>query len=99
MKHFLGLVLLLITLTAAYAQKDSTQPQPVTPVQPAKKDWSKVDLSHRANDHFMVQIAYDGWLNKPDTLISAGISRSFNFYFVYDFPFKTDPHLSVGAGI
>lgn len=99
MKHFLGLVLALITLTAAHAQKDSTQRQPAAPVQPAKKDWSKIDLSHRANDHFMVQIAYDGWLNQPDTLTSAGISRSFNFYFMYDFPFKTDPHLSVGAGI
>ncbi len=104
MKQFFIFILALVTISTAYAQKKDTtvvqQPtQAVPPVQPKKKDWSKLDLAHRANDHFMVQFGYDAWLNKPDTLSSVGISRSFNFYFMYDFPFKTDPRLSVGAGI
>ena len=106
MKQFLVLTVVLVSLTAAFGQKkDSTTVQPgaatstSTNVTPKKKDWSKIDLSHRANDHFMVQIGYDNLAAKPDTLTTAGISRSFNFYFMLDFPFKTDPRLSVGAGL
>ena len=101
MKQFFIFILAFVTITTAYAQKDTTKlpVQPVNPTPQKKKDWSKIDLSHRANDHFMVQIGYDNWLNKPDTLHTVGISRSFNFYFMFDFPFKTDPRLSVGAGI
>jgi hypothetical protein len=105
MKHFFVFILAFCTITAAFAQKkDTTIVQPAAPVpvpveQPKRKDWSKIDLSHRANDHFMVQMAYDGWAGKPDTLSTTGISRSFNFYFMLDFPFKTDPRLSVGAGL
>ncbi len=86
MKQFFVCILALTTLSTAYAQKkDSTiqkrdsmaVKQPTTkPVTPQKKDWTKIDLSHRANDHFMVQIGYDGWLNKPDTLESAGVWAS-----------------------
>jgi len=101
MKQFLIFILAFSTVTTAFAQKKDTTlvQQPATTVQPIKKDWSKVDLSHRAADHFMVQIGYDNWLGKPDTLSSTGISRSFNFYFMLDFPFKTDPRLSVGVGL
>ena len=37
----------------------------------------------------------------PDSINTRGLSRSFNMYFMFDFPFKTNPHLSVaiGAGI
>jgi hypothetical protein len=102
MKQFLVFIFAFTTVTAAFAQKKDTTLVPAAtpaPVEIKKKDWSKVDLSHRANDHFMVQIGYDGWAAKPDTLNTAGISRSFNFYFLLDFPFKTDPRLSVGAGL
>jgi len=102
MKHFFVFLFAFVTGTAVFAQnKDTTvtqKPAPATVV-PSKKDWSKVDLSKRANDHFMVQIGYDGWAGLPDTLSTVGISRSFNFYFMMDFPFKTDPRLSVGAGL
>jgi hypothetical protein len=101
MKQFFIFILAFSTATTVFAQKKDTTlvQQPETTVQPKKKDWSKLDLSHRAADHFMVQIGYDGWAGKPDTLSSTGISRSFNLYFMLDFPFKTDPRLSVGVGL
>ncbi len=66
-----------------------------------KKDWSKTDLSNRANDHLMLQYGYDGWSGTNDTISPSGFSRHFNIYFLYDMPFKTSPHFSVaiGAGI
>jgi Outer membrane protein beta-barrel domain len=93
MKQLFIFALALVTITTAFAQKDST----IVPSK--KKDWSKVNLGHRANDHFMVQIGYDNWANTPDSINITGFSRSFNFYFMFDMPFKTDPRFSVGAGL
>ena len=92
MKKYCITALIFLASTAAFAQKKhkntttttTTQdsvaakktPVPTTtttPTQPAgkpKRDWSKLDLTKRAADHFM-----------------------------FDFPFKTDPRLSVGAGL
>ena len=69
-----------------------------TPSKP-KKDWSKVDVSKRAADHFMFEFGYDNWANPPDSANIKGFNHSFNFYFMYDFPFKSDARLSIGAGI
>ncbi len=77
------------------AQADSLRLVPAKP----KKDWSKVNLSNRANDHFLIQFGYDGWANRPDTISIKGLSRHFNFYVMYDMPFKTSPQLSFAAGI
>jgi len=55
----------------------------------------------RANDHFMFQIGYTTWQGKPDSIHTSGLPRSINLYFLFDYPFKTNPHLStaIGAGI
>jgi hypothetical protein len=104
MKHFVTAIALLAT-TAAFAQKkDSVTTnavKPATPAEstPAKKDWSKVNLGRRANDHFMFQLGYDNWAQTPDSIHIQGFNRSANFYFMFDFPFKTDPRFSVGAGL
>ncbi len=64
-----------------------------------KKDWSKVKLVGRANDHFMLQYGITNWAGKPDSIKTGGhYSRSFNFYIMIDMPFKTDPRFSVGFG-
>lgn len=63
-----------------------------------KKDWSKVNLSGRANDHFMLQYGITNWAGKPDSIKTGGFSRSFNFYLMIDMPFKTDPRFSVAFG-
>ncbi len=64
-----------------------------------RTDYSKIDLSNRPNDHFMIQYGYDGWLNTPDSATPSGFSRHFNFYFMYDKPLKTNPHLSLAIGL
>lgn len=68
---------------------------------PVKKKKDIPDMSNRANDHFLVQFGYAGWAGQPDTLNISGLSKSFNVYFMLDFPFKTNPNLSMafGAGI
>ena len=73
------------------------QDNPVTKAS-KKKDWSKVKLTGRANDHFMIQYGVAGWAQKPDTINKNGFSRSFNFYIMIDMPFKTDPRFSVAFG-
>jgi len=97
MKKLLFSIAAVLIFSTAFSQTDSTKV--IVPAVPKKKDWSKVDLSHRANDHFMVQIGYVGWTSIPDTLSTASVPRSFNFYFLFDFPFKSDPRFSVGAGL
>lgn len=103
MKHFVTAIALLATTTAFAQKKDSvtTIVKPAAPAatNPGKKDWSKVSLGRRANDHFMFQLGYDNWAQKPDSIHIQGFNRSANFYFMFDFPFKTDPRFSVGAGL
>lgn len=91
MKYFLLAAAAFLTcIGSASAQTDSTK---------KKKDWSKVSLANRANDHFMIQFGYDNWAQKPDSLRVTGFGRHLNVYFMFDFPFKTDPRFSVGAGV
>lgn len=58
----------------------------------------KISLAGRANDHLMIQLGYTGWAGKPDTINTGGFSKSFNVYFMFDFPFKTNPRLSMAFG-
>ena len=104
MKHFFAIALILFTATAAFAQTDSNAIKTAVLQAPqqkkkVKKDWAKILLGNRANDHLMIQFAYDNWAGRPDTIRTKGFSRSFSMYFMFDFPFKTDPRFSVGAGL
>lgn len=85
---------------AATQTAPATTPAPApVPIPPKKKDWSKLDLSKRAADHFMVELGYDNWVGTPDSVNIRGFNHSANFYFMYDFPFKSDERFSVGAGL
>jgi hypothetical protein len=105
MKKIFGLLLLTLTLQAS-AQEAKTKDKPKA-VKPAKveepkapkikPDYSKLDLSKRASDHFMLQFGMAGW-GKPDDITTKGFSRTFNGYFLFDFPFKSNPRLSVAVG-
>ena len=87
---FTALLLISATVSAQNpAKTDSTK---------KKKDWSKVKLD-RANDHFMLQLGYDGWAQAPDTIHIKGFSHSVNVYVMMDLPFKTDARFSVGIGL
>ena len=92
--------LLILFLTVACVSSLSAQDSTVT-VAPKKKkkDWSKVSLGGRANDHFMVQLGYNGWSGMSDSINTKGIARSANVYFMFDLPFKSDPRFSVGIGV
>jgi len=90
MKKILLALLGIITLTVSKAQDKDEKKKP---------DYSKIDLSNRANDHLMIQYGYDGWAGTSDSVNPSGFSRHFNFYFMYDKPFKTNPHYSLGIGL
>ena len=85
--------ILLFSLSAVMVFSVTAQDNPKPP---KKKD--KPNLANRANDHFMLQLGYTGWAGKPDTINTGGLSKSINVYFMYDFPFKTNPNLSMAFG-
>ncbi len=106
MKKILGLLLLLVSISVAAQEKKSKEkkakePKPVKVVEPKapkpKPDYSKLDLSKRASDHFMFQYGMAGWGN-ADNITTKGFSRTFNAYFLFDFPFKTNPRFSAAIG-
>jgi Outer membrane protein beta-barrel domain len=55
-------------------------------------------MASRSNDHFLFQLGVTKWAGKPDSINTGGFSRSLNFYFMFDFPFKTNPKLSMAFG-
>jgi len=85
------MALLIFLGHAVLAQSDTTGKKKIT--------YASLNLANRANDHFMIEFSYDNWVGKTDSMRTTGFCRGFAFYFMYDFPFKTDPHFSVGAGI
>lgn len=104
MNKFLLTAALLVTFIAANAQTtDSTSadimmsPVPDKTPKP-RKDWSKINLSNRSNDHFMFQFGADTWTNTNDSISPKGFSRFFNAYIMLDMPFKNNPRFSVGIG-
>ena len=94
MKRFLLVISLLVwgNFLLAQTETDTLSPQ---------KSRNNSQLSGRAADHFMIQIGYNGWGGSPDSLRTGGLSRTFNMYFMFDFPFKSDPRFSaaIGAGL
>ena len=92
MKKLLLMLALVSCVVAASAQEDPKTTK-------GKKDWSKVNLGNRAADHFMIQFGYLGWAGRPDTINTHGFSRTFNAALMFDFPFKTNPHISAAIGL
>ncbi|MDX2048971.1 MAG: porin family protein [Chitinophagaceae bacterium] len=90
MKKIAFIVLMMCSTFSLFAQEE--------PVAKKKKDWSKVDITGRSADHFLLQFGYNGWGSAPDSINTKGFSRTFNFYLMFDFPFKTNPRLSVAIG-
>ena len=91
MKLFLTACFSLLLAYSSFAQLENN------PLK-TKKDWKKVDLSQRPSDHLLVQFGYNGWAKTPDSINTGGFSRTFNMYLLFDFPFKSNPRLSVAIG-
>ncbi|WP_153798919.1 outer membrane beta-barrel protein [Foetidibacter luteolus] len=91
-KKFLVAAVLFVAINGAKAQDSSG----AAPIQ--KKI---IDLSNRANDHLLIQFGVDGWSTSglASNLKPSGFSRHFNIYFLFDKPFKSNPHMSVAYGI
>jgi len=95
MKRFLLIISFTIAGYSVFAQNNTDS----LPSSPVKKDWSKEQLSGRSADHFMLQLGYNGWSGETDSIRTKGLSRTFNIYFMFDFPFKSNPHFSAAAGV
>lgn len=94
MKRFLPVISLLVwgNFLMAQTERDTLS---------RKESANNSQLSRRAADHFMIQLGYNGWAGSPDSLRTGGLSRTFNMYFMFDFPFKSDARFSaaIGAGL
>src|SRR6266581_8595446 len=88
MKKIPFIVLSTLLFTSIFAQD---QPKP-------NSNPTKPNLRSRANDHLLLQVGVTNWAGIPDSIKTKGLSRSFNMYFMFDFPFKSNPHLSVAIG-
>lgn len=83
---FLSALIVSFSLLAA-AQDDTTKDERVL---------RPMDLPSK--DHFMLQLGGAFWQNKPDSINTKGLSRTFNVYLMLDFPFKTNPKFSIALG-
>lgn len=90
MKKLILALILFSSSVITHAQKSDAK---------IKKDFSTIDLSNRANDHFMLQYGIDGWSGTNDSINTSGFSRHFNFYLLFDKPFKTNPKYSLAYGL
>jgi hypothetical protein len=80
---------------------DTTVLNRTTPPPPPPTRQIAQMISARSKDHFLLQFGYTAWSGMPDSINTRGIPRSFNVYFMFDFPFRTSPKLSaaIGAGV
>ncbi|WP_158559109.1 outer membrane beta-barrel protein [Deminuibacter soli] len=97
MKKILVAVALFLAVGNVKSQQKTTDNTSTTGKRDLKK--SAIDLSNRANDHFMVQLGYENWSGANIVYGPKGFSRYFNVYFMLDKPSKSNPHISLGYGI
>ncbi|MDQ6608737.1 MAG: hypothetical protein M3Y85_02830, partial [Bacteroidota bacterium] len=87
MRKIVFSALVLCFSFSAFAQNDTASPRRIMG-----------PMETRAKDHFLIQVGGASWQNRPDSIKISGFSRTFNFYLMWDFPFKTSPKLSVALG-
>ena len=63
MKKFLSLSVCTLFVMAVFGQDTISIPK--------KKE--KIDLTNRANDHFLIQLGYTKWSGIPDTISTGGL--------------------------
>jgi len=98
MKKALLSAFALFLLVSAFAQDSLTSVAPAE-VKTAAKKKKEFDLSNRSGDHLLIQLGYAGWNGTPDSINTGGLPRSFNAYFMFDFPFKNNPRISAAIGL
>ena len=95
MKKIYLIVSGLLLGSFVFAQVDTTTKRSTTVT------IAKPKFATRSNDHLLIEVGYAAWSGKPDSIKTTGVPRSFNAYFMFDFPFKTNPKISaaIGGGI
>jgi len=88
MRKVLLAVLVSFVSTTLLSQTDTT----------ARRNPLKTGNTAKGGDHFMIQLGYLTWQDQPDSIKTKGLSRTANIYFLFDFPFKTNPKFSVALG-
>jgi hypothetical protein len=86
MRKIVIAALAVCLVSSVYAQDSTTRRR------------SSASAETSSNDHFMIQLGYLNWVGKSDSINTKGLPRTFNFYLMLNFPFKTDPHWSVALG-
>lgn len=70
--------------------------------QDVEKDNSKgnAKVTKPSRDFLMMQLTYEGWGKKPDSIKLGSLNRGFNMYLCYDFPLaKSNFSFAAGVGI
>jgi len=82
----------VMTLCILFAFIGNAQINPVT---------GKFNSPSKANDHFMMQVSSDHWMDAPDSIQSKtkNNSRGVNVYAMYDKTFKGNPKFSIAFGV
>ena len=95
MKKLIVLCLLLsCSYTILQAQDSATIEKYIEKDLPSRQ----TNLANRPKDHFLILVGNNIWTKAPDSIETKGLQRSASVYFMFDFPFKTDPRFSVGIG-
>src|SRR5947209_9836124 len=88
MRRIILIVLAVCAVSVVFAQKDSIKVKHSNPPK----------VGNRSADHFMLQFGYNAWAGKPDSIHTKGFPYTFNGYIMFDFPFKSNPHISLALG-
>ena len=96
MKKLIVLCLLVLGSCSVIFAQDSAAVEKVRQEAKAKKQTA--NLSARPKDHFILLLGYNIWTQSSDSIQNNGFHRSASVYFMFDFPFKTNPQWSIGIG-
>ncbi len=97
MKHLAVLAIFIFSLTNANAQDTLSSTTILMDTLPAAEA-PRPEPVGRSKDHLLIQAGMAGWAQQPDSINTKGLSRAFNIYFMFDFPFRTNPKMSVAVG-
>lgn len=90
MRKFLALAALILIPGVMVMAQDA--PEKVSP------SATPPPIVKSSRDFLMIDLLYNSWLNKPDTVKIKGFGYAFNAYLCYDFPIKRS-RLSFATGL